>query len=268
MKNEDQRLYWIALATVPRIGIVLYNRLVKHFGSPKKVLEADKKELIQVPKIAEKAAEAVLFKADFKKAEEQVKLLDNSNYNLVTFHSENYPEQLKNIYDPPPFLYYEGDLACLHTPTIGIVGSRSLSVYGKMMAEKMSVELCRAGFTIVSGFARGIDTAAHKAALEAGGKTAAVFGSGLNVIYPPENKTIYRDLVLGGCALSEFFLGQRPEPKHFPRRNRIISGLSLGVVLVEAGVKSGALLTAQHALEQGREVFAVPGNINSKTSAV
>jgi DNA processing protein len=266
MKNEDDILSWLALATVPEIGPARYRMLLKHFESPERILEAGRSEIEALPGLGPKIAESIRKGADYNEAEKQVRLLENGNYSLLTFNSSDYPEKLKNIYDPPPFLFYEGDIECLSAPTIAIVGSRNLSVYGKMMAEKLSRELAEVGFTTVSGFARGIDTIAHKNTIESNGKTAAIFGCGLNICYPPENKALYRDLVLNGCAISEFFLGYHPEPKNFPRRNRIISGLSLGVLVIEAGLKSGALLTAHHALDQGREVYAVPGNINSKTS--
>lgn len=258
---------WLKLYTVPHIGIIGCLRLIRQFGSPAEVFKASKDQLLALENVGPKVVEAIGRGGDEALCDRQQKLFEQGSFKFMTVNCPEYPDKLKNIYDPPPFLYLEGDESCLFEPTIAIVGSRSLSVYGKRMAEKLASELAQAGFTIVSGFARGIDSIAHRAALEAGGKTAAVFGSGLDVIYPPENKAIYRNLVLNGCALSEFFLGVHPDRHHFPRRNRIISGLSLGVIVVEAGEKSGALLTAEHALEQGREVFAVPGNITSKTSS-
>jgi len=210
-KNDDDFLSWLALATVPEIGPSRYRLLVKHFGSPDKVLQGSRSEIESLPGLGPKIASIIKKGADYHAAEKQVNLIENSNYSLLTMNSEDYPERLKNIYDPPPFLFYEGDVACLSTPTIAIVGSRSISVYGKMMAEKLSIELAQAGFTTVSGFARGIDTIAHKYTIDTGGKTAAVFGCGLNIVYPPENKALYRELVLNGCAVSEFFLGCHPD---------------------------------------------------------
>lgn len=264
--RTSDTFYWLALATVPHIGPVRYRQLVSKFGSPENVLKAGGRELEELPYIGAKLAKMVENNVDYKKAEAQERLLEKTGASFVTIESKEYPEALKNIYDPPPFLFYEGDLGCLFSPVIAMVGSRKVSVYGRMMAERLAAELVRAGFTIVSGFARGIDTICHRSAIDAGGKTAAIFGCGLNVIYPPENKDFYRNLILNGCAISEFFLGERPDPKYFPRRNRIISGLSLGVLVVEAGKRSGALLTAEHALDQGREVFAIPGNINASAS--
>ena len=258
--------YWLTLATVPDLGPARYLKLIRHFGSPENVLAAGRDELMTVEGIGKSIADNIRKKSDSVFVEKQIKLLENKPFEFCHLNSDNYPALLKKIYDPPPFFFYQGDLDCLSKPTIAMVGSRSLSVYGKMMAEKLARELAEAGFTTVSGFARGIDTISHRCTLEAGGTTAAVFGSGLDIMYPPENKTLYQELVSNGVAISEFFLGTRPDPYNFPRRNRIISGLSLGVLVVEAADRSGALLTAEHALDQGREVFAVPGNINSKTS--
>jgi len=265
--RNDENLHWLALGTIPKIGPIRYRQLLKSFGSPEKALSTNRSELEQLPDIGPKLARIIKDNVDYKKAEEQLNILEKSSFSLITIDSAEYPEPLKNIYDPPPFFFCDGDMDCLLSPAIAMVGSRSLSVYGRMMAEKLARDLATAGFTVVSGFARGIDTICHRTAIEAGGKTAAVFGCGLDIIYPPENKGFYRNLVLNGCAISEFFLREKPDPKYFPRRNRIISGLSLGVLVIEAGRKSGALLTATHALEQGREVFAVPGNINSRSSA-
>jgi DNA processing protein len=264
--NDDERLAWLALATVQNVGPVRILKLLKKFDRPQRILSASKSEMESIPEISSKLASAIKNKVDYKKAEEQLAILQKSPYTLLTLNSSEYPESLKNIYDPPPFFFYEGSLECFKNPRIAIVGPRASSSYGRMMAEKLAGELVEAGFTIISGFARGIDTIAHRTAIEAGGLTAAVFGCGIDTIYPPENKSLYRSLILNGCAISEFFLGEKPEPMYFPRRNRIISGLSLGVLIIEAAEKSGALLTAQHALDQGREVFAVPGNITSRTS--
>ena len=257
---------WLALASVPDLGPTRFVKLIRHFGSPENVFKAHVDDLLVLDGIGKSLAEKIKNKADYKFAEKQEKLFAAGHYEFCHLNSEKYPSLLNKIYDPPPFFFYQGNIDCLTLPSIAIVGSRSLSVYGRMMAEKLARELAEAGFTTVSGFARGIDTISHKCTIEAGGLTAAVFGSGLDVIYPPENKALYKDLVLNGVAISEFFLGSHPDPYNFPRRNRIISGLSLGVLIVEAADRSGALLTAEHALDQGREVFAVPGNINSKTS--
>ena len=264
--SDTEMKYWLELATVPDLGPARFMKLIRHFGSPENVLSARESDLLAVEGIGKSIADKIRNKADSKFVEKQISVFESKPFEFCHLNSPDYPSLLKKIYDPPPFFFYQGNIECLSKPAIAMVGSRSLSVYGKMMAEKLARELAEAGFITVSGFARGIDTISHKFTLDAGGMTAAVFGSGLDVLYPPENKALYQNLVLNGVALSEFFLGTRPDPYNFPRRNRIISGLSLGVLVVEAADRSGALLTAEHALDQGREVFAVPGNINSKTS--
>jgi DNA processing protein len=257
---------WLALFTVPNVGPVRYISLVKHFGSPEKVLSASEKELAELPDIGPVTASSIRNQVFWDKTEEQVKLLEKNQIKIVTFKDENYPENLKSIYDPPPFLFLKGEIRKEDQNAVAIVGCRSASVYGKRITERIGRELAKNGITIVSGLARGIDSIAHLSALKENGRTLAVFGSGLDIIYPPENKKLAEEIVSNGAIISEFFLGTKPEAPNFPRRNRIISGLSLGVVIVEAGTKSGALVTASCALEQNREVFAIPGNLGSKNS--
>ena len=257
---------WLALYTVPTIGPVRFTALVKHFGSPEKVLSASERELSELPDIGAVIASNIKSKISWDKAEEQVKLAEKNQIRVITFQDEIYPEVLKSIYDPPPFLFIRGEIRKDDRYAVAIVGSRSASVYGKRITERIGRELAKNGITVVSGLARGIDSIAHLSALKEGGRTLAVFGSGLDVIYPPENEKLAEKITSSGAIISEFFLGTRPEAPNFPRRNRLISGLSLGVVIVEAGEKSGALLTASCALEQNREVFAIPGNLGSKNS--
>ena len=185
----------------------------------------------------------------------------------ISITSEEYPKRLKNIYGPPPLLYVRGEIIPDDEIAVAVVGSRKASVYGLQTCEKLAYELASRGVTIVSGLARGIDSAAHRGALKAGGRTIAVFGCGINRIYPAENKALASQIEKNGALVSELPGETRPERFNFPKRNRIISGLSLGTVVVEAAKKSGSLITAACALEQGREVFAVPGKINSGTSA-
>jgi len=185
---------------------------------------------------------------------------------LLTLNDDLYPRILKAIYDPPPILYIKGKLQEKDSLSLSIVGSRSASAYGKDITRRFARSLTQRGFTIVSGLARGIDTAAHKGALKAGGRTLAVLGSGIDVIYPWENNTLAENIAQNGAIISEFPFGTPPEAAHFPSRNRIISGLSLGTVIIEASFRSGSLITARLALEQGREVFAVPGNVDSPWS--
>lgn len=184
----------------------------------------------------------------------------------MTSGDETYPSRLKNIYDPPPVLYVRGQLRKEDEVAVAIVGSRKTSSYGRAMTERVSQELATRGVTIVSGMARGIDSVAHQGAISAGGRTIAVLGCGVDVVYPPENRNLFQDIIDHGAILSEFPMGSPPEGSHFPKRNRVISGLSVGVVVVEAGQRSGSLITANYALEQGRDVFAVPGNIGMASS--
>jgi DNA processing protein len=257
---------WLALSTVPNVGPIRFISLVKHFGSPEAVLSAPEKELTELPDIGVAIASNIKKKVLWDVAEKQVQLMQKAQIELLTFKDEDYPENLKSIYDPPPFLFIRGDIKKEDKNAIAIVGCRMASPYGKQITEKIGRELAKRGITIVSGLARGIDSISHLSALKENGRTIAVFGSGLDVIYPPENKKLVERIVQNGAIISEFLLGTKPEAPNFPRRNRLISGLSLGVVIVEAGAKSGALLTAQSALEQNREVFAIPGNIGAKNS--
>ena len=198
--------------------------------------------------------------------EEEKNLIEKEKIKIITFDSKNYPSLLKEISSPPVILYYKGEIPVEKWKNIGIVGTRTPSPYGKLIAEKLSTELSSRGITIVSGMARGIDTHAHKGAIEGGGKTIAVLGSGLLRPYPPENKYLMEKIISHGAVISEYPLHTPPWRFNFPRRNRIISGLSVGVIVVEARRKSGALITASLSLEQGREVFAIPGKINSPLS--
>ena len=257
---------WLALCTVPNVGPIRFISLVKHFGSPEAVLSASEKKLAEFPDVGPTIASNIKRKVDWMVAEKQLELMEKNKVRLLTFKDQTYPENLKSIYDPPPFLFIKGEIGEDDKNAIAIVGSRAASLYGKQIAEKIGRELAKIGITIISGLAWGIDSIGHLSALEENSRTIAVFGSGLDVIYPPQNGKLVERIIRKGAILSEFFLGTKPEKQNFPRRNRLISGLSLGVVIVEAGARSGALLTAKHALEQNREVFAVPGNIGAKTS--
>lgn len=239
--------------------------LLEAFGSGEAIWSAPREMLAATPGIPKTAAEKLAsFRSRFS-VEEAWETLEKSGSRTLGIHEPDYPVPLKSIADPPPLLFYRGDLACLRKPALAVVGSRSATPYGLLQARKLSETLSACGFTIVSGLARGIDRAAHQGALE-GGTTAAVLGSSLDRIYPPENENLARRIAEQGVLLSEFPHGTPPLAWNFPRRNRIISGLSLGIVVAEAGEKSGALITARFALEQGREVFALPGNPDRETS--
>jgi len=195
-----------------------------------------------------------------------MKTLNNNKIKILHLQDKDYPENLKHIYQPPSTIYVRGELLPEDSIAVAIVGSRRATYYGLKNAQELGCKLASCGVTVVSGLARGIDTAAHKGALAAGGRTIAVLGSGLDVIYPPENKQLAEDITKSGAVISEFAPNTRPTRYNFPKRNRIISGLTLGVVIVEADKRSGSLITANFALGQGREVFALPGKIDSATS--
>ena len=258
--------YWIALRFVFGIGNINYKNLIKYFGSPEKALQATAGELEQVEGITCRAIESIRKYQPGKEIEHEIDLIDKKSISIITLNDPAYPENLKNIYDPPPFIYVKGRIVKNDDTAIAVVGSRSASEYGISATERISRELARSGFTIVSGMARGIDSTAHYGALAVNGRTIAVLGSGIDVVYPPENRNLYESIAEHGAVVSEFPIGTEPNAYNFPARNRIISGLSLGVLVVEASLKSGSLITARLALEQGRDVFAVPGNVHSYKS--
>lgn len=249
------------------VGVVLYRRLVRHFGSLEAVAGAPERALREVPGIGPVLAGEIRRHVRAGTAAREVEAAARHGVRIVPFWEEAYPAALKPLYDPPLVLYLKGALRPEDAAAIAIVGTRAPTYYGRAQSERFARLLAARGITVVSGLARGVDTCAHEAALKAGGRTAAVLGSGLRSVYPPENAKLAGRIAEGGALLSEFSLSASPNPKNFPRRNRIISGLSLGVVVIEAGAKSGALITVDWALEQGREVFAVPGKVDSAQSA-
>ena len=261
----DKLKYWLALKSIAGIGNVVLPALIDSFGTLEAIFSASAAELQTAPGITKKAAAAVAGFKNWDNIKKSLELIENAGINIVTYQDELYPAKLLEIYDRPPFLYVKGSLK-KEDINISIVGSRLASTYGKYTTERISRELALRGVTIVSGLARGIDSAAHRGALAAQGRTIAVLGTGLDVIYPPENKKLFTAIGQNGAVVSEFPLGTPPHAFNFPARNRIISGMSYGVVVVEAGEKSGSLITARLALEQGREVFAVPGSIDSAGS--
>jgi len=262
----DDKLYWLALNMVPGVGPRTYRNLVTRFHSPERVFAASPQQLALVEGIGEKTIQAIKAFPAAQIAAEELKKARDGGVSILTLRDSGYPKNLLQIYDPPPLLYVRGELEAGDPLLVAMVGSRKGSSYGRAVTRRISKELASAGVTLVSGMARGIDTYAHLGALEAGGRTIAVFGCGLDIIYPPENKRLFFDIIDHGAVISEFSFSTPPEGKNFPRRNRIISGVSWGVVIVEATADSGSLITASHALEQGREVFAVPGNIGMATS--
>jgi DNA processing protein len=255
----------IGLNMVWDIGSVRLNKMLHYFGKPENILRAPVDKLTVVLGIGEKIAHKItsLKESDINK---EFALAKKLNLKILTPDDTDYPENLKNIPDPPIVLYVKGELKKEDKQSIAIVGSRRASFYGLSCAQNFSADLSNRGFTIVSGMARGIDTCAHKGALKTGGRTLAVIGSGFKHIYPPQNQELAEEISKNGAVISEFPMDTLPLPQNFPRRNRVISGLSLGVLVVEAARNSGALITADFALEQGREVFALPGKVDSQNS--
>ena len=263
---REDVFYWLALSLVPGIGSVFFNRLIERFETPEAVFQAPEQDLQEVEGVPERVVEEIRKGPFEKKVERELYLLGKVNGTIVTLKDETYPKRLKSIYDPPPLLYLRGALRGDEDPAVAVVGSRRTSLYGRSVTERLCQDLVRHGVTIVSGLARGIDTVAHTSALWVGGRTLGVLGCGVDVVYPRENRELFGEMIERGAILSELPMRSPPEGSHFPKRNRIISGLSLGVVVVEAGKRSGALITAACALEQGRDVFAVPGNVGAEGS--
>ncbi|OKY73699.1 MAG: DNA protecting protein DprA [Desulfobulbaceae bacterium DB1] len=257
----------IALSLAPGLGPRSWNKLLDVFGDAGTVLAADH-ELIRrkVPGVGAKVIAAIDRVRLRAEAESELERASRAGIRIIASCDDDYPELLSNISDPPVLLYVKGDAALLRSPCLGIVGARASTVYGQRIAADLAGRLCRRGLTVVSGLALGIDAAAHSGALRANGATIAVLGCGLDVVYPRQNENLHAEIGERGALVSEYRLGTLPEPFRFPARNRIISGLSLGVVVVEAAKKSGSLITARMALEQGREVFAIPGRIDSSKS--
>ncbi|HOM03244.1 MAG TPA: DNA-processing protein DprA [Acetivibrio sp.] len=253
---------WVWLSSVPGVGAVKSKKLLEHFMDIHNVWNATEAELQGLPFLSRKDISNltnVKFKQDVDRHLENIY---KNDIKVITLEDKLYPEYLKNIYDPPLVLYMKGTIQ-KEEKYLAVVGSRKATSYGLDMAKRISRELAGYGITIVSGMARGVDSFAHKGALEAKGRTIAVVGCGLDIVYPYENKKLMESIVENGACLSEYLPGTTPVPGNFPARNRIISGISMGVIVIEAGERSGSLITANFALEQGREVFALPGNVNS-----
>lgn len=258
---------WIDLSLVPGLGPAAYRALLAAFGLPAQVFAASRSQLARV--VGDAIAEQIRRKDRSGNVERTLRWLDEPSHHLVTLADATYPPRLFEIADPPPLLYVRGDPAWLQRTMIAIVGSRNATAPGKRTAEEFSRSLCEAGCTVISGLALGIDTAAHRGALQratASASTVAVLGTGADRVYPRANADLFDAVAAHGAIISEFPLGTEPLSGHFPRRNRLISGLSQGVLVVEAAMSSGSLITARMAAEQGREVFAIPGSIHSPVS--
>ncbi len=256
------RLHWIWLATLPGVNDRMKNSLLEHFGDPEGVFFAQAGAFSQIEGLSSEGLES-LRKKDLGPAKKVMAICERKDLQILTIADAAYPSALKNISDPPIVLYYKGRLPDFDdNPVIAVVGTRRASAYGLTVAKRMGYQIAKCGGIVVSGMASGIDGMATSGALTAGGKTVGVLGSGADVVYPASNRNLFRDVENYGCLISEFAPGTPPLAYNFPKRNRIISGLSNGVLVVEAPEGSGALITARHGAEQGRDVFVVPGNID------
>ncbi|MEO6656530.1 MAG: DNA-processing protein DprA [Pyrinomonadaceae bacterium] len=258
---------WIALNMTPGVGPRAATKLLERFGSAAAVFHARRPELESL-RLKPETIESIIKREFHEKAETELERVKALGGDVLILDDGSYPALLREIDDPPPVLYVKGDWqACFDQPGIGVIGSRMCSTYGENASEMLARDLASRGITIVSGLARGIDTAGHRGAMRGNGKTIAVMGTGIDSVYPKENNGLVREILAsGGCLVSQFPLGTPPLKDNFPYRNRIISGLSLGVLIVEASERSGSLITARLAMEQNREVMAVPGNITSGNS--
>ncbi|MBU0673052.1 MAG: DNA-processing protein DprA [Proteobacteria bacterium] len=254
---------WLTLALTPGLGPVGCKILLEHFVTPEAIFTASRQALGAVKGLSKSVIGAIGHDAPRKAATLELAKIKQEGITLLGLDDPAYPPLLRTIHDPPMALYVKGDPEILSQPTVGLVGSRAASSYGLEMATLLGRQLARAGYTTVSGLALGIDTAVHKGSLQDGGTSIAVLGCGVDVVYPRQNEALFLAIARTGAVVSEYPLGTKPEGFRFPARNRIISGLSLGVVVVEATRRSGSLITANLALEQGREVFAIPGRMDS-----
>ncbi len=256
----------LSLYQTPGIGPQRMRNLVARFKTPAAVYSASTRQLCEVGGIDQTLAAAIKKHRDLAFAEKQICLAGQSGVTLLSIWDEDYPPLLQPLFDPPLILFVQGDIKALSLQSVAMVGTRAPSEYAQIMAEKFARELVQRGLAVISGLARGVDTLAHHACVSQGGVTVAVLGSGLDQIYPSENKQLARRIAERGAVISEYPFGAKPDAPHFPRRNRIIAGLSLATLVVEAGETSGALITADNALEYGREVMAIPGNVNNPKS--
>jgi DNA processing protein len=265
MPTDDLDIYWLALRLIPGLGPRRAVPLLQSYRSPQAIFRASASELMGAG-LPGTIAQSIASGCTFEDASEQLRLMKKSGVELLSYLDQRYPERLRELFDPPVLLFALGRIELISEVAIAIVGTRRPTAYGVAAAERITTDLALQGAVIVSGMARGIDTVAHRAALNAQGDTVAVFGSGIDHIYPAENKKLAAEIASRGLILSEFPMSNPGHPQNFPIRNRIVSGLSAGVVIVEGAQYSGSAITARLAMDQGREVFAVPGNITSKMS--
>ena len=264
--TDAELLDLLRLNLVSGLGPRLYSLLLARFGSPAGILSAAGGELLEVDGVGPKLSSAIALSRTNGQAEQELAAVRAQDIQLLVRGQPSYPRLLQEVCDAPPLLYCRGDLQPADELAVAIVGSRQCTLYGRQQAERFAAALARAGITVISGLARGIDAAAHRGALSAGGRTIAVSATGLNSLYPPEHAELAGEIVAQGATVSESPLDRGPSRGVFPQRNRIIAGMSLGVIIIEANRKSGALHTARHAMEQGREVFALPGRVDCLAS--
>lgn len=263
--SRDEELHWIALKMVPGLGTRKAGLLIEKFSNPQSVFRASKSDL-EGAGISASVAQSIASGCSFDDAVDQQQKAINGGVDLVPITDPRYPPRLREVYDPPVLLFARGRVELLQTLNLGVVGTRRPTQYGIAATARLAADLAQAQLTIASGMASGIDTAAHRAALNAKGNTVAVLGCGVDVVYPSENRKLAAEIAADGLLISEFPMGSPPYPQNFPVRNRIIAGMSVGVLIVEGAQYSGSAITAKLAMEQGREVFAVPGNITSEMS--
>ncbi len=263
--SREEELHWLALKLIPGLGTRTSNKLLDRFRSPQAIFRASRTEL-EGAGLSGAVAQSVASGCTFDDAASQQEKMIEAGATIITIGDPRYPQPLREIFDPPVLLFARGRVELMHSFTLGVVGTRRPTPYGLAVSERLSADLTHAGLAIASGMARGIDAAAHRGALAAGGDTIAVLGCGADVVYPSENKKLAAEIVAKGLIISEFPMGSVAFPQNFPIRNRIISGMSVGVLVVEGAQYSGSAITAKLAMDQGREVFAVPGNITSKLS--
>ena len=267
MNNLENKKYWIWFSLIENLGSARGKILLEKFKKPEKIYYVKKEELKNIKGIGEKIIENIMNKQTKEKVNKHIEYMEKNNIDLITIEDKEYPINLKNIYDYPLYLYIKGNKKILNENCISIIGCREYSTYGEKCTKYFSYNLAKEGKVIVSGLARGIDSFAHKGAIKAKGKTIAVIGSGLNIIYPSENIELANEIIrTGGAIITEYPIGIKPLKLNFPARNRIISGISDRLLVIEAKKQSGTLITVDFALEQGKDIYVVPGNINSMNS--
>ena len=266
MEELENKRYWIWLSLIKNLGSKRKLRLLELYKTPEEIYKLTKEELMNINGIGEAIANDIMISKNEEILNYHIKYMKESNINIININEREYPQVLKEIYDPPISLYVKGNIEKLNNKNIGIVGCRECTTYGKKSAEYFAYNLSKQNIKIVSGLAKGIDSYAHLGSLNTG-NTIAVLGNGLDIIYPKENLELANEIIKrGGTIISEYPCGTKPDKMKFPARNRIISGISSGIIVIEAKEKSGTLITVDFALEQGRDVFVVPGNINSINS--